>query len=108
VGDTAIEFNVTWAESVGLSGGIEYSISMVDGTSLPADSIQFDADYGKFTVSTNDRKQAGKYAIKVTGQLKNMMNVTASQVFNVHIKDFCEEPSIIIPSQMSPLSHVLG
>ena len=67
MGDTAIEFYVTWAESVGESGGIAYSISMMDGTSLPADAIQFDADYGKFTVSTKDRKQAGLYAIKVTG-----------------------------------------
>jgi hypothetical protein len=108
VGDTAIEFYVTWAKSLGESGGIAYSISIEDGTSLPADSIQFDADYGKFTVSTNDRKQAGEYAIKVIGQLKNMMNVTASQVFKVHIKDYCEESSIIIPSQMSPVSHVLG
>jgi hypothetical protein len=39
VGDTAIEFYVTWAESVGKSGGIAYSISMMDGTSLPADAI---------------------------------------------------------------------
>jgi hypothetical protein len=70
---------------------------MEDGTSLPVDSIQFDADYGKFIVSTNDRKKAGVYSIKVTA-VKNMMNVTASQVFKVRIKDFCEDPSIIIPS----------
>ena len=80
---------MAWAESVGKSGDIEYSISMVDGTSLPAESIQFDADYGKFTVSTNDRKQAGMYKIIVTGQLKN---ATSSQIYKVHIKDFCEDP----------------
>ena len=39
-----MEFYVAWAESVGKSSDIEYSISMADGTSLPAESIQFDAD----------------------------------------------------------------
>jgi hypothetical protein len=98
VGDPAIVFYVTWAESVGESVEIAYSISMMDGTNILADSIKFDEDDGKFTVSTNERKKAGVYSIKVTGQLKNMMNVTASQVLKVHIKDFCEDPSIIIPS----------
>jgi hypothetical protein len=50
VGDTAIEFYVTWAESVGEIDGIAYSISMEDGTSLPVDTIQFDEDDGKFTL----------------------------------------------------------
>ena len=98
VGDTAIEFYVTWAESVGEKDSIAYSISMKDGTSLSGDSIQFDAVYGKFIVSTNDRKKAGVYYINVTGQVKNMMNVSASQVFKVQIKDFCDDQSIIIPS----------
>ena len=71
---------------------------MEDGTSLPVDSIQFNEDDGKFTLSSNDRHKAGVYSIKVSGKVKNMMNVTASQVFKVHIKDFCEDPSIIIPS----------
>jgi hypothetical protein len=100
VGGPAIEFYVWWAESVGECGRIANTVSMADGTILRTDSIQFDADNGKFTVSTNDRQQAGVYTIKVTGQVKNMisMNGKASQVFKVHIKDFCEDPSIIIPS----------
>ena len=98
MGDTAIEFYVTWAESVGEIDGITYSISMEDGTSLPVDTIQFDEDDGKFTLSTNDRLKVGVFSIIVTGKVKKIMNVTASQVFKVHIKDFCEDPSIIIPS----------
>jgi hypothetical protein len=55
VGDTSIEFYMSWAESVGECGGIAYTVSMADGTSIPTDSIQFDEDDGKFTLSTNDR-----------------------------------------------------
>ena len=98
MGDPANVFYVTWAESVGESVEIAYSISMEDGTNLLPDSIKFDEDDGKFTVSTNERQKAGVYSIKVTGKVKNIMNVTASQVFKVRIKDFCEDPSIIIPS----------
>ena len=81
---------------------------MADGTSLRTQSIQFDADDRKFTVSTNDRQQAGVYTIKVTGHVKNKMNVGASQVFKIRIKDFCEDPLIIIPSSLSPVSHFFG
>jgi hypothetical protein len=34
VGDPAIEFYVSWAESVGKCGGIKYSVQMADGQNL--------------------------------------------------------------------------
>jgi hypothetical protein len=108
VGDPAIEFYVSWAESVGKCGGIKYSVQMADGQTLNQDWIVFDELNGKFSVSTNERKQAGIYAIKLSGFVKNMTNVTASQVFKVTIKDFCDDSAAIITSTLSPITYQLG
>jgi hypothetical protein len=51
---------------------------MADGQTLNQEWIVFDELNGKFSVSTNERKQAGTYAIKLSGFVKNMTNVTAS------------------------------